>query len=743
MADSEKNNMEEEKAGFSLTPWILLAITIYIGFSNPSGLINIMVVLIGFGMVVFVHEMGHFLAAKAVGITTEEFAVGFGTPLFRMKKLKEGLQFRILPKDINEYNEKELFKFMIPTKSDRVGTTNYQLRAIPLGGFVKMMGQEDLVATESSNDPGSYMNKPVWQRMIVISAGVIVNIITGFMVFMYLFYQGIPLQPAIAGNVLPESPAMVAGIQPGDEIIEIDGKKNITMMHLRLASALAEDSIDLKVKRADNSVETISVTPEFKETFGIKLMGVEGPQSLQLVKKGQLQGEDSDEIINKLKELGLEPGDKIIAANEKPISLSYELDNIIKPKPGESNLSQATITYQRKSGDNLNTGNITIDLHQQVTNNKLKEVFGIAPLMRINMLTPDYPGKKAGLLIGDLIKKIGNIENPTLDEFTDYTKNHPEDLIDITVLRKENDAYSEKTFSVKPFREEPSLRFFKQINGEESTPKIGVVLNQTLIQRPLTEPPIVAKTFEIKTKTDKTDNKAGDDQKENPSTPALKIPRGALITHVAKTPVENWGDIVQQLKSHQGKSVALAYQIQDNQTAEIELAIPADYTPELAYRPVSDFVSNELPSLLKPYEKVYKADSLFHSLMMGADYTITWIGSTYFQLKSMITGQISLKSASGPVGIIRMSYKIVDEKPLSFYLYFMAILSMGIAVFNFLPLPILDGGHFVLLIVEKIKGSPVSVKVQEMLTYAGLLFIGGFFLYVTYNDIYKLITGAM
>ena len=106
----------------------------------------------------------------------------------------------------------------------------------------------------------------------------------------------------------------------------------------------------------------------------------------------------------------------------------------------------------------------------------------------------------------------------------------------------------------------------------------------------------------------------------------------------------------------------------------------------------------------------------------------------------MISGTMSAKSVSGPVGILSLTYNIVDQKPIAFYCYFMAILSMCIAVFNFLPLPVLDGGLIVLLIIEKIKGSPVSLKVQEVITYLGLIMIGTFLLYVTYNDISRIVT---
>jgi regulator of sigma E protease len=75
------------------------------------------------------------------------------------------------------------------------------------------------------------------------------------------------------------------------------------------------------------------------------------------------------------------------------------------------------------------------------------------------------------------------------------------------------------------------------------------------------------------------------------------------------------------------------------------------------------------------------------------------------------------------------------------FLYLLAFISANLAVMNFLPIPVVDGGVFVLLIVEKIKGSPLSIRFQEVMTYAGLALIVSLFLYVTYNDIIRLILG--
>jgi len=95
----------------------------------------------------------------------------------------------------------------------------------------------------------------------------------------------------------------------------------------------------------------------------------------------------------------------------------------------------------------------------------------------------------------------------------------------------------------------------------------------------------------------------------------------------------------------------------------------------------------------------------------------------------------------GPVGILTFSYRIVAAQPFIYYIYFLGLISASIAVLNFLPLPPFDGGLTVLLLVEKIKGSALSVRTQEIIAYVAWGLVGSLMLYVTFNDILRLIFG--
>jgi regulator of sigma E protease len=136
-------------------------------------------------------------------------------------------------------------------------------------------------------------------------------------------------------------------------------------------------------------------------------------------------------------------------------------------------------------------------------------------------------------------------------------------------------------------------------------------------------------------------------------------------------------------------------------------------------------------------ERTYKAAGPVDAVMMGYKKTVMFIAQTYVTLKRLIGGLVSPKDLMGPVGIITLSYRIVADRPFIYYVYFLGLISSAIAVFNFLPLPPLDGGLVVLLVVEKIKGSALSERVQAIIAYTGWTLIGTLILYVTFNDIVR------
>ena len=206
--------------------------------------------LLAFSALILVHELGHFIVAKLNGIYVEEFAIGMGPKLFGVK----------------------------------VGETEYNLRILPFGGFVKMLGEED-----ESDDSRSLNAKTPIQRILVMGAGAFMNYVLALIIVI-----GLAMSSGFAENkvasVVPNSPAQKIGIEQGDEFLKIDGNKIHTTDDFRMGLALAKGNpVELEIKRG-NDVLTKTVQPILNESgvyqVGIGYGFVEKPTLLQGIKQG-------------------------------------------------------------------------------------------------------------------------------------------------------------------------------------------------------------------------------------------------------------------------------------------------------------------------------------------------------------------------------------------------------------------------------------------------------------------------
>src|SRR3954469_24798001 len=263
----------------------LIAAVTFAGVVSMIGII--LKVAVGLGAVIFVHELGHFLVAKACGVKVEKFMIGF---------------------DIGGYKV-----------SWRRGETVYGIGILPLGGYVKMLGQDDDPAPikeqmEKSQvdvhsghakeitgpdgetyyvDRRSYLAKSVPQRMAIISAGVIMNVIFAFIFAVIAYGMGVPYEPAIVSEVVPGSPAFHADIRPGDEIVKIGNQVDPTFAQIRTGVTLGnlQKGIDCQIRRAaDGKVVNITLKPD-QRTSGLATIGLACAFSLTV-------NEDPREIDN-------------------------------------------------------------------------------------------------------------------------------------------------------------------------------------------------------------------------------------------------------------------------------------------------------------------------------------------------------------------------------------------------------------------------------------------------------------
>lgn len=194
------------------------------------------------GIVVFVHELGHFVAARLSGVRVYEFALGFGPRLW----------------------------------SRQVGDTIYAIRVLPLGGMCRLAGMDDSELGDEKvgpNDPSSFQNKPIWKKIFIVVAGPLMNFVLAVAILMGLFgVYGVPM--ATVTKVFDDSPAERAGFVEGDTIFSVNGKPVAGVAGFVSAVSTNWDrSVDVEVLR-DHEHVIVTVVPQYDEEAEVGRIGV-------------------------------------------------------------------------------------------------------------------------------------------------------------------------------------------------------------------------------------------------------------------------------------------------------------------------------------------------------------------------------------------------------------------------------------------------------------------------------------
>lgn len=179
---------------------------------------SIIVTVIAFGIMVILHEAGHFFTAKRFGVTVHEFSVGMGPLLFKRRK----------------------------------GETQYSLRLLPLGGYVRLEGEED-----SSDDPNAFLNISPIKRIIVLAAGAFMNIMLGFLCFVIINNVYSYVQTPVISEIIENSSAEEAGLMAGDEIIRLGNTRVYTQSDVELFKLTAPQKFEIDYKRDGKNQKTV------------------------------------------------------------------------------------------------------------------------------------------------------------------------------------------------------------------------------------------------------------------------------------------------------------------------------------------------------------------------------------------------------------------------------------------------------------------------------------------------------
>ena len=214
------------------------------------------------GILVFVHELGHYLAARSVGVRVEKFSIGFPPRFITLTSVDNGFDITIFFFRFykGRLSWESIFNTHINLKG-RIGTgTEYVVALIPLGGYVKMAGAlDESLDTIITNAPDEFMSKSTPQKIWILSAGVLMNIFTAFIIFTGItYYQGIieSSNEPIINELIVDKPAEKAGLEKGDEVFSINGERIYKWSDLsEIINSLPDSQIEMQILRDGEMLE--------------------------------------------------------------------------------------------------------------------------------------------------------------------------------------------------------------------------------------------------------------------------------------------------------------------------------------------------------------------------------------------------------------------------------------------------------------------------------------------------------
>jgi RIP metalloprotease RseP len=719
-----------------------------------------------------VHELGHFVVAKLVGIQVERFALGFGKRLV-------GFEY---------------------------GQTDYCINLIPLGGYIKMLGQEDFAPLdEAQADPRAFNNKTVGQRFGVISAGVIMNVIFAAILFVIIGLVGIRFEAPVVGEVIPGAPADTVrirwdgavpvaettwpkavvppapgpgptsrpatstaaataapaatapavtapvttapgtkvagtrtvmatestGFKPGDLLRSLDEKRITRFPQVKMTALLGEYDQDyyFVVEREVDGVTRVGhAVMQLKPTKSPSGSGSDVPafgiSSAHDLVFGIIHGADYDTPFQE--------GERIVAIDGKGVRHFWEADRIAQTRGGRPTVitvqrggSRRDVTVQptlfmkdwhalkdgtvlrgkqvadgEKDGERFYRILLVGGGQRRVSETKdldkvLLDVLGLRPRMTAGVIVDRSAAQKAGLKPRDVIAGYSDCGPPDRQRLWE--------LAEQNVGKKTSIIIERKGRRLAPMWIEPVRKGDEAINGFLP----GVDMENLVVAA------------------------------VRPGSPAAVggVQGGDVIVRVDQAAVTGWADLYHQLKDRHGKPVVITCRRgQAVRTWTIDRL-----TDDLFF--AEDYETNLLVGqrpLLELRGPLVKHGPL-GALVWGVKETWMFTLTQYATFRSLFQGRVSTKEATGPLGIGKIAIDIGRRGVVDF-LYFLAMISVALAVVNFLPIPVVDGGHAVFLILEKIRGKPLSLRVMNAVQVAGLLLLLFIFVYVTWNDVLRIFT---
>ena len=597
-------------------------------------ILKIILIVLGFGITVFIHELGHYIMARWAGVRVEVFSIGFGPKIF--------------------------------TFLER-GGTKYILSLIPLGGYIKMLGQEDLPSKQKNPvTEDHYLAKTPLQRMGIICAGVVMNSILAYVLMLSALWIGIDFIAPEVGKVEVGSPAAENGaFEPGDIVKEMNGKPIHTFIDIKTNVALAGENATFNFTVDRNGEEkAVTITSKKSEKHNTP-RGL--PQMAQLgitpALSPVVHSIDTDSDVYKK---GLKPGMKILSVRvegqEGKIRKPERIIYITAVNPGKI----IDIEYEDDSG-NVHTVSTKIP-------SRFYCGFMTTPVVGV---IPGGPAEEAGLLTGDILLMVHGRKINGWQDILDVSGELPPGIDEVKVQVQRGDE--QLIYIIKPYFCKAEVRSMLGLYFPSGIKEFKDLTRTIYYIEP-----------EVK---ERASLQVGD-----------KIEKMAL-------------------KNTENENKIMVTYTRDEETSSV------------SYEPLTG-KNGFLVGF--NYRRTKLRKGFFSAFGYSFVRYIDEVKRIYIFLGKLVTGGMSPKMIGGPVQIANITYKVAAFG-IGYFLYLFSLIGLSLAVINILPVPVLDGGILVFLIYEMIRGKPASEKVQVAAQYVGLGLLLFLIVFVTYNDIMRIV----
>jgi regulator of sigma E protease len=680
--------------------------------------VNVLKVVVGLGMVIFVHELGHFLVAKLCGVKCEKFYLGFDFGGLRLWRRTWG-------------------------------ETEYGIGIFPLGGYVKMLGQEDNparireemerarlagaqaaapareapaaradspaagpgpAAKPAPLDPRSYLAKSVGQRMAIISAGVVMNVFFAFLMGTLAYRLGVFHVACGIGAITPGAGAWQANFKVGDRIVAINGKPVQRFVDLKAEMTVGdvEQGVPITILRPGQP-EPLTVQVQPRNIKPAPIIGVDVPLSTSLAPKyPALPGSAASRAVPALR-----GGDKIVEIEGQPIAHYGDVHRQLALHPDKTlRLSVERVVPPPKGSPEAQASPVPQRVAIEVPPMPMKVLGLVMPMGPVTAVQADSPAAQKGIQPGDVIERVdGQPVGPAWDAMSLPERLRQRALgsgkvaltirreghdrpIEIDVLLRQAD-WSESPLRKGDFASAPALGIayrvparIEQVLPGSPAALAGIQGGRTIVEAELVPPP-------PESVEDKQVRKA------------LKSLGPEDLRFELSEAESGWPFFFSFALQQMLPGTTVKLQLDNGEEHTLEPADAADwFNPDRGFR--CDLEG-----------EIVRGDSLLAAARLGWRETADSMTLVFRFLRRI---KDRARAIVGPWKIAQIAYGSAAEGTAELSLFLMLI-SANLAVLNFLPIPVLDGGHIVFLAYEGITGRPPNERVQVGLSYVGLLLI--------------------